>query len=166
MRGADRVQAMALFARQEPGEIKKALGYFQAAEAGPDRVDGDGFWSDYGAALVASGDADGARAELKKLTTRRSGDPLAWHARARFLATTDGLTKEDRQKAVEFARTASKLCNRNRAFVVAMLAEAQFQAGDAEAARQTAAEVKELMDGRDAPWLSVKQAEARFTRYR
>ena len=166
VRGADRVQAMALLARGKPGDTEAALRYSQSAATGPDRVDGDGFWSDYGVALVSSGDVDGARAELEELTTRRSGDPLAWHARARFLATTEGLTEGDRKKAVKCAEKANDLCNRGRAFVLAMLAEVQFRAGDPEAAERTAGQVKELMAGRDAQWLSVKQAEARFTRYR
>ncbi|MHC4851592.1 MAG: protein kinase domain-containing protein [Planctomycetota bacterium] len=160
MRRADGIQAMALFARGKPGDTEAALPYFKSAATGPDRVDGDGFWSDYGKALVASGDKDGALVELEKLTTRRSGDPLAWHARARFLATTDGY----REEAVKWAQKASELCNRNRAFVLAMLAEAQFRAGEPESASETATKVKTLMDGRDAQWLSVKQAEARFAR--
>jgi tetratricopeptide (TPR) repeat protein len=166
MRGADRVHAMALFARGKPGDIEAALRHFKFAAAGKDRVDGDGFWSDYGAALVASGDVDGARAVLENLTTRRSGDPLAWHARARFLATTGGLTEEDRKQAVECARKANDLCKSGRAFVLATLAEAHFRAGDAMSASETATKVKKLMAGRDAQWLSAKQAEARFARYR
>ncbi len=102
---------------------------------------------------------------LEKLTTRRSGDPLAWHGRARFLATTEGLTEEDRKQAVECARKANELCKNGRAFVLAMWAEAQFRAGDSESARQTATKVKDLMAGRDAQWLSAKQAEVRFARY-
>jgi hypothetical protein len=38
------------------------------------------------------------------------------------------LTGEDRQQGVECARRANILCNHGRTFVLAMLAETQFQA--------------------------------------
>jgi len=160
---AHRVWAQALFAR---GAAKASLEHFELG-AKDLRVEGDGFWSDYGKALVADRpDPDAGRERLERLTKERIDDPLAWHARARFLATTDGLTKEDRKKAVECAERANELCKRRRAFVLAMLAEAQFQVEEVESAQKTAAEVRKLMADRDAQWLSVKQAEARFTRYR
>ena len=49
--------------------------------------------------------------------------------------------------------------------MLAMLAEAQFRAGDAKAARVTAAEVVKRMDGRDALWLNVDEMKSRALRY-
>jgi serine/threonine protein kinase/tetratricopeptide (TPR) repeat protein len=162
--GAGRVHAQALLAR---GDAEVALEHFAAAAASVENwVNGDGFWSDYGAALVACGRPADAREILRKLTERRPGDPWTWHARARFLATTDGLTPADRAAAVTAAQKANELCNRGRAAVLAMLAEAQFRAGDAAAARATAAAVQALMDGRDALWLSVDDMKARALGYR
>jgi tetratricopeptide (TPR) repeat protein len=161
--GAQRVWAQALLAR---GDARAALPHFELGAADP-RPDGGGFFSDYGKALVAVGPGAAAgRARMAQLTREREEDPLAWHARARFLATTEGLTGQDRKQAVQCAQRASELCRGRRAFVLATLAEAQFQAGDAEAALETAAAVETLMAGRDAQWLSVEQAAARFQAYR
>jgi serine/threonine protein kinase/tetratricopeptide (TPR) repeat protein len=130
------------------------------------------FWSDQAQALA---DTDSGRvAELRTwfrdLTedeaTGRTGDPLAWNARAWFLATTehDDMTRADRLEAVRCAERACELCNRGRAHVLATLAEAQFVAGDRAAARRTANAVRKSMAS-DAEWLSVEQLEARLQEY-
>lgn len=122
-------------------------------------------WSDYGALLVALDRTGDARHVLTRLVEKRSGDPLAFHALARFLATTLGLTPKDRKDAVVHATTANELCGYRRTFVLATLAEAQFQAGDKTSALGTMAAVVKLMDGRDAQWLSLKQASEQLARY-
>ena len=86
--------------------------------------------------------------------------------RGEFIATTDGLTPTDRDDAVTCAEKANERCNRGRAAVLAMLAEAQSLAGDAKAARVTAAEVVKRMDGRDALWLNVDEMKKRADRYK
>ena len=65
-KGDRRIQAQALFGR---GDAKEALEHFKAAAVSKAQwVNGDGFWSDYGAALVACGRVDEARDVLRELT--------------------------------------------------------------------------------------------------
>ena len=157
---AHRICARALFKLKK---ITASLKEFEMGAGGARPTNGDGFWSDYGAALVASGKAGKARELLTELTNERKFDPLAWHARARFLVETR-LTDADRQQGVVCATKANELCNHKRAFVLAMLANAQFGIGDTKSGRLTVEAVRRLMTGPDAQWLSAGKAEALFAR--
>jgi tetratricopeptide (TPR) repeat protein len=158
-----RVWAQALFAK---GMSSEAVPHFKLAAESPRfrRIRGDGFWSDYGAALAAHEDVSAGRDLLNELVEECPLEPLAWHARARFLATCKGLTTEDRAEAVRSAKKASEWFSDRRALLLAGLAEAQFRADDLPAARATATRVLSLMDG-DAQWLTLAEARRRLKFY-
>lgn len=177
----DHVQAAALASSMElhglsaqallaAGEDAEALRHFERTNPTVDYVGQltfPNYWSDYGLCLVRNGQEDRAREVLEELTQTMPSYAEAWHERARFLATAEfsDHATNDRAQAVECAERACEPNKRNRAFMLAMLAEAHSRAGDNKAAHDTALEVLEKMAGRDAQWLTNSDMQRRADRY-
>ena len=129
------------------------------------RPNGSGFWPDYAAALARVGRFDEARRRLDRLTTEWSTEPHAWSARALALSTMSGATNSDHRTALACAEQAVERSSRQGPVMLAALAEAQFQLGNAETAVLSLDECLRVMAGRNAEWLPLEDVAKRRRRY-
>ncbi len=151
------------------GRVDEAVAAFERTLTNPwagARPDGFDDWHVYGRALAQASRADEAKTILTALTDAWPTEPYAWHHRAWFLATAEGLTDADRRQAVEIAQCGVELSRRLGPVLLATLAEAHFRAGDSTSAIRTGEEVLTLMNGGDVEWLALDEMQARLTRYR
>ena len=124
-----------------------------------------GFWPDYAEALARAGRFDEARRRLERMTEDWPGEPYAWSTRAVSLCSASAATDADRRTAIECAEHAVGLTEGRGPVVLAALAEANFRAGDRAAAVAAMDRCLASMDGRNAEWLTLAEAEQRRARY-